>query len=125
MDDDRSVTTIKPKHTKMPTSVAVLVGVGLGVAIALTLKCLGEITGMWTIVGVWLSAGLIAFFTLPLEFFPQTSVESVPDGPLPSERKSRKTLPWLVRLVLTILLVPLILGGLSIRRTTPKKREPN
>jgi hypothetical protein len=65
--------------------------------------------------------GLIAFFTLPLEFFPQTSVKTVPRGPLPSERKSRKKLPWLVRLALTILLVPLILGGLSIRRTRAKK----
>jgi hypothetical protein len=102
----------------MPNKVAWMVGIGVGLAIFLATKYLGEIVGGLTVVGVWLLLGLITFFTLPLEFFPQKSVEATTsDEPLPSTGKRRKALPWLVRLTMTILFVPLILGGLSIRRS--------
>ena len=110
----------------MPTKVVVAVGVGLGVGIPLVIKCLGEVVGTCTVVGVWLLLGLITFFTLPLQFFPPKSdAASISSEPSPSEEKKRKTVPWLVRLGLTILLVPLILGSLSIRRSGAKKEEPN
>jgi hypothetical protein len=122
MDPEPSTASIKATRTAMPTTVAVAVGIGLGLAIALTLRFLRNVAGTWTIVGVWLLFGLITFFTFPLEFFPQKPADGRVSGQsAPSEGKKRKPLPWIVRLLLTILLTPLILGGLSIRRTARKK----
>src|SRR4051794_19989821 len=108
---------INPERPATPTKMAARGLVIIGLAVALMVKYLGDVWGIWTVAGIWLLSGLAIFFTLPLEFFPRKPVEAaVSDQPSPIVERRRKKLPWLVRLVLTILLAPVILSNLSIRR---------
>ena len=110
-------------QTKLSGKRTLVIGVTLGVGISLVIKRFGEVVGMETVFGVWLLSGKVMFLILPLQFFPQRSGgANVSTGSLRSEENSRKTLHWIVRLAVTILLVPLILGGLSIRRAEGKNK---